>query len=190
MRVARLMLVTAAVLVVAAPASAQIGIQGGWNYSMPTVQVGGQDVGSVSDVSGFNFGIFTERGGLIGYMAGGYYSQKGFDSDTASVKLNYIEIPLMLRVAIPFIRVYGGINAGFEISCSVENGPVQLNGEAFFCEDNQTDTFDFGYKLGAGGKILMFSLDVAYIAGTTDIWKSDAGSIKNRVVQVDIGLKF
>jgi hypothetical protein len=190
MRAATLLLVSAAILVIAAPAGAQVGIQAGWNYSMPTVQVDGQDVGSVKDVSGFNVGIFTERGGMIGFMGGAYYSQKGFDSDTASVNLDYIEVPVMLRVTIPFIRAYAGINLGFEIDCNTQNGPVLLNGEAFFCEDNQTEAFDFGYKVGVGGKLLMFSLDVAYIFGTTDVWKSEAGTIKNRVVQVDLGLSF
>ena len=187
MRVARLLLATAGILVVAAPASAQIGFMGGWNYSMPSVKVNDQDV-EISNKSGFNIGVFTDRGGLIGYMAGVFYSQKGFDSDTASVTLNYIEVPLMLRADIPFIRAYGGINVGFEIDCSTDQGPAP-GGEPFPCENN-TETLDFGFKIGAGVKLLMFSLDVAYIWGATDIWKSERGSLKNRVLQVDLGIKL
>ncbi len=188
MKVSRVLLIAGVTLVVAAlPARAQVGLQAGWNYSMPSIEAAGASF-DAGDRSGFNFGIYTARGGLLGYVVGLYYSQKGFDVDTARVNLNYIEAPAMLVVDIPFVRAYGGVNLAFEIDCSIERAPAP-NGVPFFCEQ-QTETFDFGFKVGAGGKLLMFTLDVAYIWSTTDVWKTDQGSIKHRVLQVDLGLRL
>lgn len=171
----------------ALPARAQVGVMVGWNYSMPSIEANGSSV-DVGDRSGFNLGIYTARGGLLGYMLGLYYSQKGFDVDTSRVNLNYIEAPIMAVVNIPLFRAYGGLNLAYEIDCSIENEPAP-NGVPFFCQQ-QTETLDIGFKVGAGGKLMMFTLDIAYVWSTTDVWKTDDGSIKHRVLQVDLGLRF
>jgi len=169
------------------PATAQVGIMAGWNNSMPSIEANGSSV-DVGSSSGFNLGIYTANGKTLGYMLGLFYSQKGFDVDTSRVNLNYMEVPVMAVVNIPFVRAYGGLNLGFEISCSIENEPAP-GGVPFFCQQ-QTETLDIGFKVGAGGKFMMFTLDVAYAWSATDVWKTDDGSIKHRVLQVDLGLRF
>lgn len=189
MRLAPALPIALLVLVLAGPeASAQVDVAAGWSYSMPSVQVDDSDVDNVQNRSGFNLGGFIDRGGMIGYRAGLLYSQKGFDSDTASVELNYIEVPAMLRIDTPFLRVYGGVNLGFEIDCNVEQVPAP-GGLPFACE-NETETLDIGFRLGAGARLTKFSLDVAYVFSTTDVWRSDRGSIEHRVLQVALGLRF
>ena len=81
------------------------------------------------------------------------------------------------------LRGYAGPNLAFELSCK---GDTDLNGASLSCEN--TESFEFGWKIGVGGTLLFFNLDVAYIWGTTDIWKADNGSVKNQVIQVDLGL--
>ena len=48
----------------------------------------------------------------------------------------------------------------------------------------QAATFDFGFKAGLGFHILFIGVDVAYTWSTTDLWKVDTGSIKNRALSV------
>ncbi|NIR43733.1 MAG: PorT family protein [Gemmatimonadetes bacterium] len=191
MRIARLasitVLATALVALTVIPARAQVGVMAGWNYSDPQVTAGDVDV-DVGHRSGFNIGLFTSRGDLVGYMVGLYYSQRGFDIDTASVKLDYVEVPALARLTLPFVRVYGGVNLGFEINCEAENFPF-IGGAPFLCETD-TESLELGWKVGAGGKLLIFSLDIAYVWGSTDVLGSDVGSIKHRVFQIDLGLTF
>ncbi len=168
----------------AAPAQGQIGIQGGLNFSSVSVTVDGADV-STDNRTRWNIGVFTSRGGLIGIQGGVYYSQKGFSTGVQDVDLDYVEIPVMLRVKFLMLRAYGGPNFAFKVDCD-EEGTANLGGVAFNCSD--TGTFEFGWKIGAGGKLLVFMLDLAYEWGTTDIWDVDNGSMKNRVFQIQAGL--
>ncbi|HSG81238.1 MAG TPA: outer membrane beta-barrel protein, partial [Gemmatimonadota bacterium] len=188
MKSSRLLLITAlALTLVVSPASAQVVFFAGWNYSMPTVKVDDVDV-DIGNRSGFNIGVLIERGDLIGYAVGASYSQKGFNTDTASVKLGYIEFPAMLSVGIPFVRAYGGVNIAFEMDCQNVLGPAP-GGIPFTCE-NDTESFDFGLRFGVRGKLLMFSASAFYTWSTTDVWSAERGSIKNRVLQLGLGVSF
>jgi hypothetical protein len=184
-RAPRLIGLAAAITVAAAlPAWGQVGIQGGYNYATASVKVDGGDV-DTSNRDGWNVGVFASKGGLIGGYIGVYYSQKGFGVSDRDVKLDYVEIPVMARVQFLMLRGYAGPNFGFQVSCNREADPTP-GGTAFSCND--TKTFEFGWKIGVGGQLLMFALDVAYEFGTTDVWEIDNGSIKNQVIQVMLGL--
>lgn len=187
MKISRLVMITASLLVAPLPTYGQGGIMAGWNRADASVEVNGSEI-DIEPRNGFNVGLFRTRGDLIGYIAGLYYSQKGFDTDTAAVKLDYIEVPVMLRVKIPYVRVYGGVNLAFEINCKVENFPAP-GGVPFVC-NTDTESVELGWKVGAGARLQMFSLDVAYVWASTDIWKPDNVSVKSRVLQVDLGLSF
>ena len=176
--------VTVLTIAFVVPASGQIGIQGGVNFAGASVSADGSDV-STSDRTGWHIGAFTGRGGLIGFQGGVYYSQKGFGVGDSNVDLDYIEIPLMLRVKFLMLRAYGGPNLAFEVNCKADDDP-SLDGVPFSCDD--TETFEFGWKVGAGAKLLIFMLDLAYEWGTTDVWKVDDGSIKNQTFQISAGI--
>lgn len=182
MKIAQVLLVAAVLAVTASSADAQIGISAGVNFASVNATVDGADV-STDGRTGFNGGVFVGKGSLIGFMGGLYYSQKGFSVSGENVNLDYLEVPLMFRVKFLMLRGYAGPNLAFELSCS---GDPILNGVSLSCDN--TESFDFGWKIGVGGTLLFFNLDVAYIWGTTDIWKDPDGSIKNQVVQVNLGL--
>jgi hypothetical protein len=168
----------------ALPAQAQSGIHGGWNGASVSAEVAGSNV-STEGRSGFHIGGFAGAGGLIGFQLGAYYSQKGFSVSDGEVHLDYIEFPLMLRAKFLMLRGYGGINLAVESKCEAPQN-LTLGNLAFDC--NSTETFEFGWKFGAGAKFLLFTLDLAYEWGTTDVWRENNGSIKNRVFQVSVGL--
>jgi hypothetical protein len=185
MRLAHVVVLTVLLAVSAAtPALAQIGLVGGVNLAGVSASAAGADV-STDDRTAWHFGAFASRGGLLGLHLGVLYSQKGFGVGGAAVDLDYLEVPLMLRVKFLMLRGYGGVNLAFEINCAARNDPA-LNGVAFSCGD--TESFDFGWKIGAGGQLLFFSLDLAYAVSTMDIWKVEDGSIKNRVFQISVGI--
>ena len=164
----------------ALPAAAQVGITAGGIYSDANLEVDGASVDTDSR-TGFQFGVSYATGGVFGVIFGGYYSQKGFDVANSSdrVRLSYIEVPVMAVVRLPFLertigpRLYGGINGGFEVSCSTE-GLVSST----FCDE--TNSFDFGLKGGLGLQVLFIGLDFAYTYGLSDVAKEESVKINNR----------
>lgn len=178
----------AAVLLLASalPARAQVGITVGGIYSDASVELLGTSV-ETDYRTGFHAGASYATGGVFGIIVGGYYTQKGFDvkptqgSVQESVRLSYIEVPVMGVVRLPILervigpRLYGGINGGFEVDCSTEGvGLVTLD----LCDN--TNSFDFGLKGGLGIQVLFIGLDFAYTYGLTDVASSDGVKIDNR----------
>ena len=185
-RISRIAVLSGVLLLSAAiPARAQVGIQGGVNIASASASVDGADV-DTGERTAWHVGAYAARGGLIGFHGGVYYSQKGFSVGSGGdVELDYVEIPLLLRVKFLMLRAYAGPNLAFEINCNTSGDPAP-GGVSFSCDE--TNSFDFGWKVGAGGKLLIFSLDLAYEWGTTDVWDTSNGSIKNRAFQVTAGI--
>jgi hypothetical protein len=167
----------------ALPASAQVGITGGWISADANLEVEGSSV-STEARSGFQFGASYATGGVFGIIVGGYYTEKGFrvTGTDEQARLSYIEVPVMGVVRLPFLertigpRLYGGINGGFEVSCKIEGSGNVLGDQG--CEN--TNTFDFGLKGGLGLQVLFFGLDASYTYGLTDVAKDDLLKINNR----------
>ena len=180
MRLRIALVVTFLLALTAMPAAAQVGITGGGIYSDANVEVDGASVDTESR-TGFQFGVSYATGSVFGVIFGGYYTEKGFDvaNSPDRVRLSYIEVPVMGVVRLPFLertigpRVYGGINGGFEVSCSTD-GTVSST----FCDE--TNSFDFGLKGGIGLQVLFIGLDFAYTYGLTDVAKEEALKINNR----------
>lgn len=180
MRLRIALLVTLLLALTAMPAAAQVGITGGGIYSDASVERNGVSVDTESR-TGFQFGASYATGSVFGLIFGGYYTEKGFDVANSAdrVRLSYIEVPVMGVVRLPFLervigpRVYGGINGGFEVSCSTHGGVP-----ATFCDE--TNGFDFGLKGGIGLQVLFFGLDAAYTYGLTDVASEEDLKINNR----------
>lgn len=180
MRLRIALVVTFLLALTAMPAVAQVGITGGGIYSDASVEADGVSVDTDSR-TGFQFGVSYATGSVFGVIFGGYYTEKGFDvaNSPDRVRLSYIEVPVMGVVRLPFLertigpRVYGGINGGFEVSCSTD-GTVS----ATFCDE--TNSFDFGLKGGIGLQVLFIGLDFAYTYGLTDVAKEEDLKINNR----------
>ena len=168
--------------VAAMPASAQVGIALGGLYSDASVEINGSSV-ETDYRTGFQAGASYATGGVFGIIVGGYFSEKGFDvvGTTERVRLSYIEVPVMGVVRLPFLervigpRVYGGIDGGFQVSCSTDGTGTVTAG---LCD--ATNTFDFGLKGGIGLQVLFFGLDASYTYGLSDVAKDDALKINNR----------
>ena len=183
----------------AAPADAQtrVGAKAGINLAEQSL---GTDFGSVSADS--RTGIVA--GGFLHYPLGApfylqpevLYSSKGWSFDDASLKLDYLEIPVLFGAAFPLensaIRptVFAGPEIGIQLSCDAE-------GED--CGDGYK-SLDFGLVFGGGVIWGLASFDLfldgRYALGLTDVL--DTGDVvelgdvsaKNRAWQFTAGIGF
>lgn len=130
------------------------------------------------------------------------YMSKGFEisdaSSTAKLKLDYVEIPLLVRFNIPAQSVmpflYGGPVVSFEASCKVEGEEAGISVDAdcdAFDEDFDTESTDFGVLFGGG---LAFAagpgdlfVEGRYNIGLKDVDSAADFEVKNRSGAVMIG---
>jgi hypothetical protein len=177
--------------IVAAPLHAQLGVRAGVNYAVAAVRTGSTDV-DTGHRWGYHVGAVYGGGFLVGYEIGAYYTQKGFSVGSGAtggdVKLDYVEIPLLLAVRLPFVRAYAGPAVAYRLACATAGTP-SLGGSPFTC-DGETRSVDVGLRAGLGMKFLLFSLDASYTRGSNDIAKSAGLEIRNRVVAVSLGLSL
>jgi hypothetical protein len=179
-------------------ASAQtvIGAKAGLSIAKQSFSVDGASVSPDSRTS-FVGGAFAQFG--IGspwfIQPEVLYSSKGFELESESLSLNYVEVPILVGAAFPLSNsalkpmVFAGPSIGFKLSCDAE-------GED--CGDLYKSV-DFGLVFGAGiqyalDNISLF-LDGRYDMGLTnvldDITEIDVDvSVKNRAWQFMAGVGF
>jgi len=136
--------------------------------------------------------------GVVGVRLEGWYTQKGEDAFggevNTSIRINYIEFPLLLVVGTPLdrgsaIRVsaYAGGTFALKVSCdvSVASG---LEVEQGSCTDFGADVSgtDYGLLGGVSLGLRNFSIDFRYDYGLKDILSNSDTSVKN----VSYGLSF
>ncbi|MBX2968389.1 MAG: PorT family protein [Cyclobacteriaceae bacterium] len=149
------------------------------------------------------------------FIQKGWKNEYGFDDGigyleryTETVKLNYLELPILLRIALGPDNFKFHINAGPSIGFGI-NGKydskyeygypgfldsITSDGDVKFEDspDNEEDLFipnriEFGAQIGGG--VTLFDkvmIDVRYGLGLTDL--NDDGKSKNRVLQFTVGV--
>ena len=137
------------------------------------------------------------------------YSQKGSEVEgtgenaelEGSVKLDYIEVPVLLKFKVPVSNsgfrpfLFAGPSVGFELNCSLDGEILSVTGSTD-CEETsvvRTKSTDFGGTVGGGIEFLAgmqaVRLDARYTHGFTNISDSaDSRDIKNRTFAVTVGL--
>jgi hypothetical protein len=191
-----------------APVAAQnrptVGVYGGVNFA----KFGGDDVGDVETRTGFQAGAFASipLGRIVSLMPGVAYSQQGTGVDigggvTGTFKLDYIEVPLLLKLAAPLqgspkLRPYAvlGPAVGFEVGCKVKAQSGSQSAEVD-CDDPtlglQTKPVEVGLHFGAGLEVSQFFVGLRYQLGLTSLDDSGADAdIKNRVLAIVAGYGF
>lgn len=201
---ASLLVVLVPLLGLPAVASAQAtsgGIRAGFNIASITVDfdeakvTGDGRAGLVA--GGFVAQDFNPN---VGIQVEALFSQKGsefaveddlFDDD-ASIKLNYLDFPVLARISFPgtaaAFRVLTGPSINFKISQSVEVGDVEID-----ADEVPIKSFEFAYVLGAAVEFGTFIVDGRYNWGLTDINDSedeDEPTVKNNWFSVSFGWRF
>jgi len=202
----------------AAPqASAQnikLGVKGGVNIA----DLGGSDVGDTKTKSGLIAGAFAEFmiGDMFAVQPEVLYSQKGTKAAEAGVdaklKLDYIEIPVLLKVNIPIEgskvhpNVYAGPALAIKSSCKLSgsDGSVSIDLDCddplivdAIGEEFPIKSTDFGLVFGGGISFDVggadVGVDVRYNLGLTKILDVDPSTdTKNKVISImgTVGFKL
>ena len=122
------------------------------------------------------------------------FSQQGAKvedgSDDATIKLDYIQIPLLARIRLgtsPSAPVYALFGPSFGFRTKFE---VEVDDENIDIED-QTEGHDIGLVAGVAVNAGPAVVDARYTWGFTNLDKTGDGSdIKNRVFSVSVGFRF
>jgi hypothetical protein len=139
--------------------------------------------------TGFMVGGWVGKrlGGILTLRLEGYWTQKGADvvggAAPTTLKINYIEVPLILRVEIPLIvikpAIYAGPAIAFKTSCSVANQTLVVG-----CDDPGTNfmvkSTDLSGIIGAGIGLGPIVLDVQYDVSFSDITDDPDQEVKNK----------
>ncbi len=187
-------LVLAAVLAPLSGANAQLTFGGFAGVNFSNLDISDLSVNEVTSshtggmVGGY---IGTHMGRLFTIRLEGYWTQKGADlvtsgTTTESFKLQYIEVPLILRVNIPLVvikpSVYAGPAISFQTKCDAED---TASGTSLPCEDAgiTLKSTDVSGIIGAGVGIGPVTLDVQYDFSFSNILEDDPTStdeVKNQ----------
>lgn len=168
------------------------GIKGGFSYGNVTNR--GLLPGALRNRTGFAVGVGLSGTGLVGFGADALYAQRGVVSNTNgdSWKLNYVDLPVYLRVGIPTPGLapyaYAGPQFSFEVSCNAGGGAT--------CPSNGRPKTTYAAILGAGvrlGAQSGLTLEGRYIYGLNDLKLStvtSSQSYKTRSFLILAGWSF
>lgn len=164
-----------------------VGIKGG--YNLAAVNYNGD--GETGQRHAFHVGVYGEE-----FISENFslqpelmYSQQGYkitnNSGTFTQKLNYINLPLMLK-AYPSKNFF--VEAGPQIGLAISHKEEYTSGFNLFSSSQEytPNNFDWGVNFGGGFKTDSgISLGVQYHLGLGDLY--DQGKAQNRVWQFSIG---
>ena len=172
------------------------GLYGGLNLA--TIE--GGDIKNSSYQADYLAGISVRWNlGIIGFQPALEYSRKGVTTSTTSgttkttvhIHLNYVELPLLLRVGSkPFLLVGPSVAVKTSCDAKAESGGVSLSGR---CSDfAKIESLDYGAMAGVGTDFnagsVTFSLAARYDLGLKKL-ASDSDA-KNRAISVVFGVSW
>jgi hypothetical protein len=156
--------------------------------------------------SNFNFGVFVRLGSKIylqpeiNWLTSGGVYKKPQIGDVKPIKqeveMKSIEIPLIvgwriINLGVGNIRVLAGPSASIITNSTVSTSDV----DNFINPIKESDIEDmlWGFNIGAGADILMFTLDIRYQMGLNEVIKEVEGfsfNSKNNMFAVSLGWKI
>ena len=126
--------------------------------------------------SGFVVGAGLESSGPIGFGIEGLYAQRGFTSTNPgdSRRLDYIDVPLYVRLSVPSPVVtpfaYAGPQASFEIQGSAGGGD---------CPDSGHRTITYSGLIGVGARFTVLggvTAEARYVYGLSGLTLNTVGA--------------
>ncbi len=154
----------------------QFGVRAGYLASYMTLN--GEMLGHANDNYFVTIYRDTNIFPFLHFQSGLEYTKMGGSFNNHSHYINYLGVPLGLKAKVGPIYALGG--ASFNIKLS-EN--TSFPNTPFMGTSKWYDTNAF---IGAGLEILIFTFDVKYIHGLTDI----NNGLKNNGYQIGLGLRF
>ena len=143
----------------------------------------------------FGIGGLSIQPEILALTKGTKFDDVGTDDD-GKIKLDYVEIPILLRFDLGQLYVMAGPSIGFDIGCEIE---VEGFDTEFDCDDAGTDVFDrsktdFGLTGVAGLELSLgpgsLFVEGRYTHGLSDLDKSDQFKAQNRSFGVFAGFSI
>jgi hypothetical protein len=166
------------------------GVKGGYLYS--SFSQAGE---SLNAKGGWEAGIFLGggRSGVVGLMAELMYARKSFEEGAISktTKLDYFEIPLLLRLNIGSsnknkgVIFYGLAGPVFDFNLKAERDGVDVS--------DSYEKYDIGVLAGGGLEISRIILEARYNWGLKNLLKNSgalSGDLKNQTFALLGGIRF
>jgi hypothetical protein len=134
----------------------KIGAKAGFNFSKTAEDIEGMETKTGIQLGAIlNFGIVP----MVSVQPELLYSQKGLKVTaggyTTETTMNYLEIPLSLKVSPPVIPIYvlGGPYVGYWLSGTTESDPsLSTDGDIDFDANEDLNRLDYGLNVGLGFK--------------------------------------
>lgn len=189
---------------ISAQAQMQLGLKAGLNLA----NLSGDDISDTDARTGFAGGLFFtyQFNEMFAIQPEAYYTMKGatnsgtFEGITyeSELKLDYVEIPLLLKFLIPIkdsgVRptIFAGPSIGFNMSAKSK---VEAGGQTFEQDIEDVASTDIGLVFGGGigfpvgnGEL---GVDIRYILGLSTIDdSSEKDDVKNGVLNFNLYYGF
>jgi hypothetical protein len=114
------------------------------------------------------------------------FSMQGGESGNSKLKLNYVNVPVLLQYMNSGFRVQTGPQLGFLVAAESKTGNVEVDVDDYF------NKIEFGWSIGAGYLFAQgIGIDARYNFGLTNIVEADnLPEQHNRVFQVGLFYHF
>jgi hypothetical protein len=187
-------IIAAAVALVAAPLAVHaqdVGVVGGLSFG--NVSNAGVLPGDVGVRTGFTAGVSAFTPGAVGVGIQGLYSQRGVSSQAGarSRELEYLDVPVLLRVRVPTSGiapyVYAGPQMSWELKCNAGSGK---------CPRGDRPKAPWAGIVGAGlqlGGASAVTVEARYIYGLQDLeldTVTDSDNYAERSFMILAGIAF
>lgn len=179
-----------AVSALAVNAQATFGVKAGANFSSLKYSGDGEDDNTDTKV-GLNIGglanipvssMFSFQPELVFSMEGGEDEQDGEDY---KLKMNYINVPLLLQYNASGFIAETGPQVGFLMSADAELGDVEIDVK------DQMETVNLSWAIGLGYKMTSgFGVNARYNLGLSNIAKESEGDFKTKANTIQVGVFY
>jgi hypothetical protein len=164
--------VLAAVSAPLAAQGAEVGLKGGLSFG--NISNKGLLPGDLKTRTGFAAGLYLGFGAsVVSFGAEGLYAQRGLESDQSladsETRLDYIDIPVYLKIRIPTPGVRPYIFAGPQVSLEIR---CHTAGGGTCSELSERKSTDYAGVIGAGvrlGGSTAIGLEGRYVYGLSDL---------------------
>jgi len=114
------------------------------------------------------------------------YSMQGGKDDDFTLKLDYVNIPLLLQYMTPEgLRLQTGPQIGFLVKAKQKVGDVEVDVK------DEVETTELAWTLGAGYLFPEgWGIDLRFNVGLTNVNEDDDYKLKNRVIQLGVFYQF
>ena len=127
---------------------------------------------------------------MVSVSAGALYSMQGCKDDEVTVKLDYINVPLLANVYVAKgFAVKLGLQPSFKVNYKYSGNGASFDGDEMDWAP-KANGVDLSIPVGVSYEYNNFVLDGRYNFGVTKAFDSKAEKSKNSVFQITLGYKF